>query len=244
MAIAEENTTTDVGGAGGSPITFSHTCTGSDLGLIVAVFTGGATAGTVSGITYDGVSMTQEATTSTSNRRAVIFSLINPSTGSNTVSIAYTGNGPEMTEVAVSYTGVDQTDMVEATNTDTYSSTSPSLSVTTVTNGAFVFVGECDNTNTDTTLDGSAVSRLASQQPSGPGVSSYAADILKVTAGAQSIAWTLTDSSAGPLVGVAIKPAVGAGPANVKSWNGVAIASIKSINGLAIADIKSINSLE
>lgn len=31
------------------------------------------------------------------------------------------------------------------------------------------------------------------------------------------------------------------GPANVKSWNGVALSDIKSINGLAIASIKSIN---
>ena len=33
------------------------------------------------------------------------------------------------------------------------------------------------------------------------------------------------------------------GPANLKSWNGLAKASIKSRNGLAIADIKSINGL-
>ena len=35
-----------------------------------------------------------------------------------------------------------------------------------------------------------------------------------------------------------------AGPANVKSWNGVAIANIKSINGISISSIKSINGLE
>ena len=34
------------------------------------------------------------------------------------------------------------------------------------------------------------------------------------------------------------------GPANLKSYNGLALASIKSINGVAIADIKSINGLE
>ena len=33
------------------------------------------------------------------------------------------------------------------------------------------------------------------------------------------------------------------GPANVKSWNGVAIANVKSINGLAVGSIKSINGL-
>lgn len=34
-----------------------------------------------------------------------------------------------------------------------------------------------------------------------------------------------------------------AGPANVKSWNGLAAASIKSINGVAIASVKSVNGL-
>lgn len=33
------------------------------------------------------------------------------------------------------------------------------------------------------------------------------------------------------------------GPANLKSWNGLAKASIKSVNGLAIASIKSINNV-
>ena len=35
-----------------------------------------------------------------------------------------------------------------------------------------------------------------------------------------------------------------AGPANVKSWNGVALADIKSINGISISSIKSVNGLE
>lgn len=37
--------------------------------------------------------------------------------------------------------------------------------------------------------------------------------------------------------------AAASGPANLKSWNGLAKASIKSINGLAIASVKSVNSL-
>jgi len=37
---------------------------------------------------------------------------------------------------------------------------------------------------------------------------------------------------------------VAAGPANLKSYNGLAIASMKSIMGLGIADVKSINGLE
>ena len=35
----------------------------------------------------------------------------------------------------------------------------------------------------------------------------------------------------------------GSGPANLKSFNGLAKASIKSINGLAIGSIKSVNGL-
>jgi len=37
--------------------------------------------------------------------------------------------------------------------------------------------------------------------------------------------------------------AAAAGPAGVKSVNGVALASIKSINGVAIANVKSVNGI-
>ncbi|KKK56835.1 hypothetical protein LCGC14_3060550 [marine sediment metagenome] len=54
---------------------------------------------------------------------------------------------------------------------------------------------------------------------------------------------TLTNPNSAPFV--TDVPFVGAsGPANLKSFNGLASVSIKSINGLAMASVKSINSLE
>lgn len=40
-----------------------------------------------------------------------------------------------------------------------------------------------------------------------------------------------------------MRPAVAAGPANLKTWNGIAKASIKTINGVAIGSVKSVNGI-
>ncbi len=41
----------------------------------------------------------------------------------------------------------------------------------------------------------------------------------------------------------ATDPTPAAGPANVKTWNGLALASVKTVNGLALASIKTIDGL-
>jgi hypothetical protein len=200
-----DNTTEEDSGAGSSPVTFSHTCAGNNRGLIVIANTGGATPGTVSGITYDGVAMTLEPTNTDTQRRISIWSLIAPATGANDVVVSWTGSGPEMFLTASSYNNVDQTDMVEATATGTIGNdTSASLSVTSITDGALVFVGATSRNNRTYTLDGSASSRYAHGATSS--VASYGADIIKATAGAQTISWTLTGGNdTGPMAGVAIK---------------------------------------
>lgn len=85
---------------------FSHTVTGTNTCLTVLFGTSG---GTVTGVTYNGVSMTQrssELTNGAGPHRAYTYSLVAPASGSNTVAIT---GGTVIWVVAASWTGVHQT---------------------------------------------------------------------------------------------------------------------------------------
>lgn len=92
MAVAYDAT-----GAGGSstssPITWSHTCTGSN-GAVVVVASVKSSAGTASfgAVTYGGTTMTQLATIGMNNAPGTglvgVYGLLTPATGAQTVSVA------------------------------------------------------------------------------------------------------------------------------------------------------------
>lgn len=86
-----------------SPITFSHTTSGSDRGLVVT--TGGLRNPTA--ITYNSVSMTEAKTvTPFDTSRVECWTLIDPASGSNTVSCTLASDGSTGLG-AVSFSGVD-----------------------------------------------------------------------------------------------------------------------------------------
>lgn len=103
------------GSFGSSPDTWTHTCSGSDRILFVAVFS----QGTISGATYNGVTMTSLGTYgyTSPTGNGELFMLVNPATGANTVSVSSSGN---LIGVAASYNGAKQTGQPDATiNTQT-----------------------------------------------------------------------------------------------------------------------------
>lgn len=106
MAIAYDNATYQ-GVTSGSTINFSHTCTGSDLGLVVVLSVSG---NDVTGVTYNGVSMTQVGSVQfgATGTYQYAFALSNPATGSHTVSMSSTASRT-WRATASSYTGVNQT---------------------------------------------------------------------------------------------------------------------------------------
>lgn len=121
-----------------SPLTWNHTCTGSDLVLICgfSVDAGSGTE-TVTAVTYNSVSMTQIGSAlnnSTSNSNISLWYLLNPATGSNqisaTLSSIFSVNG-----VAISLTGVSAYD---TTATNASSSSPISTSIIPSTNGAWI----------------------------------------------------------------------------------------------------------
>jgi hypothetical protein len=185
--------------------TGSHTCTGTDRYLHVAVFTNAAvTAMTAS---YNSVSMTQlSVVVDTDGNKNFVFYLANPASGSNTVSVTRTG-GSNMSIVAASYTGVDQTDPVEDSSTDTGVS-SPAFTSTAVTTTA-------DNwligTFRDTDSRANASAELTRRVTTGVVPEELWDSAGTVSTGSNTVSYTISPS--GRLQGhtlVAIKPAAAA----------------------------------
>lgn len=115
---------------GASPLTFSLDGTGGNF-LAVLVFVDGTNA---SGVTYNSVSLTSQITQTFSARgrrgHPSIFTLVSPSSGTNTVSVTYSGYRKVVAR-ALLFSGVDTADPIEGTNSQAQGTTDPiSLSIT------------------------------------------------------------------------------------------------------------------
>lgn len=121
----------------GTNLTASHTCTGSNLVLFVWFFTNGTND--VTGVTYNGVSMTQiGAIQCPGDRFTYLYYLINPATGANNVSITASTGGWAISGIAISYTGCKQSWVPDASQTNTATAaTSITNTVTTVANNCW-----------------------------------------------------------------------------------------------------------
>lgn len=157
MAIAYD-TFTNGSFTSGTSRTFAHTCTGSDRILFVETVINTSTD-LVTGVTYNGVSMTRIQTVSpTANRRLYLYYLIAPATGSNNVVISASsstfigGNASSYTGVAQSGTIID----VSTTVTDTSSPIDTTLT-TTVDNCWTILCGTMDGTVAFTASTGSTL---------------------------------------------------------------------------------------
>lgn len=119
-AIAVDNVTTvQIPSTSPNPVTFSHTTSGSDRLLLVSVASqpndDDGIVEEVTGITYGGQPLALVgAEAQTDNARVEIWSLVNPPTGPNTVSITFNDafddpvNEEGASAGAVSFTGVHQ----------------------------------------------------------------------------------------------------------------------------------------
>lgn len=148
MAIAVDATSASSGTAG-TTVTWSHTCTGSDLVLVVLA--GGTTLLDVSDVTYNGVAMTEVASVGT-QRDEKIYVLEDPATGAHDIVVTKT-SGEECDAGAISFTGASTS---AATNTDNGFGTSQSLTVnTTNTGNGYVVSGVIINDPGSITYGGS-----------------------------------------------------------------------------------------
>lgn len=138
MAIAFDAVSSRQAAEAGSTATWSHTCSGSDRVLIVATKNGNNK--TVSGVTYNGVAMTEAcvAYNSTDNIRTYLFYLADPDTGAHDIVVTFSSSGAEHGSGGVSFTGANPSSPIGATNTSTGSSSSPSTNITTLYDNSIV----------------------------------------------------------------------------------------------------------
>lgn len=107
MAIAVDATSSNWNPSGTSA-TGSHTCSGDNRLLLVMGYVWNG-SGSISSITYNGDALTEigQQTADGTNGKVYMFGILNPDTGSNTISVN-TSATMQIFYVAVSYTGVDQ----------------------------------------------------------------------------------------------------------------------------------------
>jgi hypothetical protein len=145
----------------GTSITWTHTCTGSNLILLVCVMM--STSRSVSAISYNGVAMTfiNRSSGGGAGQTVAWYYLINPATGANTVSITIDSSSFCYPSSA-SYTGVDQTSPIDASTTTANNAGSTiTTTLTTTTDNCWTVLGVRDGADGATTASTGSTQRMA-----------------------------------------------------------------------------------
>ena len=147
----------DIDGATGTSLTIAHTTSGVNRLLLVGVQNGNEVTANLTGITYNGVAMTEQDTEmhKTGNYFTHLFYLIAPDTGTNNIVISFAASTPGAWANNASYTGVAQTGFPDAASTTAKVATSVNHSVTTIADNAWTAMyGTTDGVNITTATDG------------------------------------------------------------------------------------------
>ena len=142
MAITFDNASAQTRFLVASSGTTSHTCNGTNRLLYVTAIT--SDGQTVSGITYNGVSMTLIGTGGLdgSNRRATTYYLVNPTSGANNIVTTLTGSSASLVVYSASYTNVDQFNpILTSSTTASFTGTTMSQSLTSAIGGYLILSG-------------------------------------------------------------------------------------------------------
>ncbi len=215
MAIAYDNATAAVSGAGVSSLTFSHTV-GSGLQnsvLLVGAHYYSVGFVAVSSITYNAVNLTliQRNNNGAAAATVEVWGLANPASGANNVVITLASSiAGTITGTARSYQNVPQTSFVDSQSTTpnvvTGTHSSQSTSVTTVAVNAWLtdFI-VCPNTPT---AGGSQAHPVSAGVANSMGGSSDLGPILVPASTAMSQSWTSSATASAHSV-VGLKPIAG-----------------------------------
>ncbi len=134
MTIALDSTSGRKTAASATNLSYAHVCTGSDLILVVSVCLFGLTADDAS-VTYNGVAMTKVGPVSTTGSSIqYLFYLVNPATGSNTVSISSSASATVIIGFSTSYTGCAQSGQPD--NSGTFSGSGTTIATTLTANAS------------------------------------------------------------------------------------------------------------
>ena len=201
MAIAFDAKYNSVTPGTATSLTYSHTCTGSDLILVVGVLnvppSGSASAPT--GVTYNGDAMTKitDKSSGSGRQKNSLWYLINPDTGTHDVVVTLGGNN-YIGAISCSYTGVAQSGALDvyeaAADSDNERSTPSSphqITVTTTEDNELLvsFMGMRD-TEASTKLAASSPLTAREYQDLSDGEVNAFADQAVSSAGNVTATWT------------------------------------------------------
>ena len=190
----------------------TFTCTGSNLVLIVGVLEDD-NPHTATGVTYNSVAMTKITDfgiESTSNVSMSVWFLINPATGSHTLTTTRTGTASCSVRV-ISYTGANQSLTYTGTPTDNYATlgdtataTSRALAVTTLANNSWVIGFNRTGLVGYATTPGSGTMSRTTSSASGRICGDSGHDI--VTAGSYTMNWTNAGADSNIVISLSLSP--------------------------------------
>jgi len=153
MAIAFDAVTVDASSAGRTGPSFAHTCTGTDLTIVVIpmILENFGAVRVSTAVSYNGVALTEQVAFSLDGAQAdlggKIWTLDSPATGSNTVAVTYDDAGVADAVIVMSFTGANN-GVGDATGSANGTSDNPSATFTTdastglIVSGAFIRGGD------------------------------------------------------------------------------------------------------
>lgn len=146
MAIAYDFSSTGNANPGTS-VTVAHTCTGSDLLLLVGILTNDTTD-KVTGVTYNGVAMTRLAAYQavTTNFFGFTYYLLAPATGANNI-VASRSDSGLIGCMGASYTGVSQSGFPDSNASGTDAAGNFSATTTVVAANCWLWANVRSNNN-------------------------------------------------------------------------------------------------
>ncbi len=220
----------------GTSLTYSHTCSGSNRGLWVAVYAGSA-SDVITGVTYNGVAMTRvdaQAMPSSSGY-AYLYRLIAPATGANNIVIS-SSSSVDIQSVSASYNEIKQSGQPDATGKASQAAAdNVTGSVTTVTDKDFI-VSMAANDQDNPAGGANAIMRKYN-------VVIGIGDSVGYISPAAATSWNWKRQGTGNCNWGTVADAVltiVAVTSTIKKLSGVAQASVKKVSPTAIASVKKV----
>jgi hypothetical protein len=197
--------------ANAGSVTWSHTVAGANRVLLVGVSIRNNAGQTVSGVTYAGQPLTPVVSLSNGTSvRAELWQRVGPATGANNVVVTLSASA-RFVAGAVSFTGVDQTNPIDAFNSNSGSSNAPAVNVATVTDYAWVVDTLANRVNATAAAGAGQTQRW--NNATGGGTNNVrgagSTEGPKFPPGAVTMSWTLSSSQDWALTAAALKPVPG-----------------------------------
>lgn len=184
-----------------STYNWSHTFSGSNRGCLVSVSI--FATGSVSSIDVGGSAMNLVRSDVNGVYTNEVWKLVAPPAGTQTITVTLSASLTSIAN-ASSWTGVDQTDIIEATNGANGSGTDATVSVTTLSNNTYVVASL---STADTAVTPISPLRQRVNNTGALGTGAVGDSLIQVTAGAVTTAWTDIAALQSWAIGaVALKP--------------------------------------